>query len=209
MSDTCQPPKTLDPHTAQCQQPVGARLLGPSSPCRSLQSELQSGVDEVQQVLQLLLQAPFISMVLDDPVEVPKVVQATLGLNIVYPCGGGTARSSPLRLDGHRAPGTGRGGRLAPGGATLPSPHTQGPSSPPKHRERLSGSQPPVPRAGPAHESGLGHLTADEPQGHRVYCAVTTPSVPASLSSGGSVCPPPWTMTRVTGITWQVCVSIR
>lgn len=57
---------------------VGASLPGPGSPCRSLQSELQSGADIFQQVLQLLLQALLVSVVLDDPVEVPKVVQATL-----------------------------------------------------------------------------------------------------------------------------------
>lgn len=64
---------TGDPHLAE---PLFAR---PISLCSSPQaSSLKFGLNKSQQVLQLILQALLISVVLNDPVKVPKVVQTTL-----------------------------------------------------------------------------------------------------------------------------------
>ena len=52
-------------------------ILTPTASGTPRTCQLQSGSDKLHQVLQLLLQALLISMVLNDPVEVPKVVQAT------------------------------------------------------------------------------------------------------------------------------------
>lgn len=185
LSDTCQPPKNLDPDPGQCQQPQSEPVCpvpaAPAAPCSLNYSLERTYSSRFSNCSCRRCLSPWFSMTQSKSPKLSRPHSDSTSSTPVEEAWRGQARSVWTDA-GPRA-----WRRLAPGGAVLPSPHTRGPSHPPKHQERLSGPQPPVPPAGPTHGSGLGHLTADKPQGHCVYCAVTTPSVPASLPSG-AVC---------------------
>lgn len=116
------------------------------------------------------------------------------------------ARSSPLRVDGRRAPGVEAAG---PGQSRPPLSTRPGPLPPPKTPR--AAQWPTATRAPRGSHPREWTGPPDRGQATRALRLLRRHYTlgPCFPPLGGSVCPPPRTMTGATGITWQVCVNIR